>query len=906
MTKIILNDTQKKASEILDNNLQIIACAGSGKTQVISLRVLNLLKSGILPKEIVAFTFTEKAAAELKHRIIELIKEDEQTKNMLGIAELYVGTIHSWCLAKLKDNTYGCQKFEILDDIKLKLFVDRAYIKAGMQEVGMKCYVDTNIYLNLMSLIRETSGIELPKNIETAKNKYEQYLKENNYFDFTMILTRFLSEIHNQNSDLYKYISSTLKYLIIDEYQDVNDIQEEIIYTIYKTVCNICVVGDDDQTIYQWRGSNVKNILGFKNKYDDVVTVTLDQNYRSSVGIIDVATKIIEEIPNVDRLEKRMESSSHQNYELGDLIKNNFETQDEEVNYIINTIKNIRGISFQDKKDKEKRGIDYSDIVILLRTWNIADNFAKGLQNANIPYIVAGVNKLFEQDEIKACENIFKYLHNDISILELKKSWINLSEKIDKVKLNNAIKFLDKYDKLDDEDWYEYLILQEVYRTFLNELEITESLFEDESEFGMTKGEIIFYNLGKFSQIIQDFETIHFKDTPSKKLLNFLNFLHYTASDYYPEGWLNQNLILPNAVTIMTIHQSKGLEYPVVFIPGMNRNYFPVKKPGGKSIWHFIDKKFIVDSERYDTTLIDERRLFYVAITRSKKFLFITRSPKPTKNNLYNKESIFYNDLRNSDFIFQSERDFSDREKIEPKSEAKINTIMLNFSLLEAYFRCPYKFKYDVLYGFNEPLSTRMGYGKSIHDSLMEIHKRSQNDKVPDITELEDILDRHISFPYAIQTTKNTMKERAITAISKYYENYKNDFTNLEHIEKDIEIDFDNGIMVNGRIDLIKQRELNGELKTYIVDFKSKFDPNKDKISMKQLEIYALGYEKLENSKADFLQIYDFDKGKSESKEVLQKDLDNIEKEVISAAMNIKNNRFEHGCNDEKCPCRFH
>ena len=136
-----------------------------------------------------------------------------------------------------------------------------------------------------------------------------------------MILTKFLSEIEKKKGELYKYISSTVKYLIVDEYQDVNDIQEKIINEIYKTGCNICVVGDDDQTIYHWRGSNVENILKFQEKYNNVETITLDKNYRSSNGIIDVASKIIEQIPENDRLAKKMTSASHQHFEQGDLVK---------------------------------------------------------------------------------------------------------------------------------------------------------------------------------------------------------------------------------------------------------------------------------------------------------------------------------------------------------------------------------------------------------------------------------------------------------------------------------------------------------------------------------------------------------------------------------------------------------
>ena len=192
-----LNANQKLASETLNKNLQIIACAGSGKTQVVSQRIINLLKNGEIPSSIVAFTFTEKAAAELKHRILELIKANPII-NDTGMAELYVGTIHSWCWHLLQDIVYGLQKMTILDDIKLKLFVDRAYIKMGMKELNMRQYVDTGLFISLIGVIREAElkdECEFPDNIKLAKNKFEKYLLEHDYFDFTMIMTRFIDEM---------------------------------------------------------------------------------------------------------------------------------------------------------------------------------------------------------------------------------------------------------------------------------------------------------------------------------------------------------------------------------------------------------------------------------------------------------------------------------------------------------------------------------------------------------------------------------------------------------------------------------------------------------------------------------------------------------------------------------------
>jgi DNA helicase-2/ATP-dependent DNA helicase PcrA len=906
-----LNPNQKLAAETLDQNLQIIACAGSGKTQVVSQRIVNLLKDGKDPSSIVAFTYTDKAAAELKHRVLELVQTYPILQN-IGMSELYIGTIHSWCWYILQDTVYGLQKINILDEIKLQLFIDRAYIKMGMKELGMKQYKDTKLFVSLIGVIREAElkdGCQFPENLKGAKNKFEEYLLDHDYFDFTMIMTKFLEEINNPSSALSERIKSNLKYLIVDEYQDINYVQECIIEAIAREGANLCVVGDDDQTIFQWRGSNIKNILNFKNKYENVRTVTLDDNYRSSKAIISVATNIIKTIPADNRLQKEMKSKDYQDYEQADLVKNVFLTIEEEVDYITNTIKNVRGIAFKDGPDSQKRGLDYSDMCILVRKWQVADIYADGLQNAGIPYVVTGVNRLFKQRETIACHNIFRYLNKEISADDLKESWFIIAPKLKKDNIDEAKKYLDSLFKYLEgkKVWYEYFILQDIFKQFRERLELTEGLFSGESnELGMVRGEIAFYNMGMFSQIIQDFETIHFKDHPSSKLYGFLSFLKYSAEDYYPEGWLNNSLSTPNAVTITTIHKSKGLEFPIVFIPGMNKNYFPAKKLGGKNIWSFIDKGLIEDQERYEGSLEDECRLFYVAVTRAKKFLFITRAPRPTGNHLYDNESEFYNLLRKlPEYIFQSDNNYSERFRLLPERLNKANSIVLNFSILESYFECPYKFKYYVVYGFKEPLSGRIGYGKSIHDSLMEIHKRSKDGDVPEIGEIGDILAKHKSFPYALEATSTELEKKAKSALISYYNDNKNDFKNITYVEKNIELDFGDGVFVNGRIDLIKKKELDGQDKIYIVDFKSTVDVNREKIIFKQLQLYSLGYQRLTGEKADFLQIYNFDKFTSETKELTDNDMSNIRGEIKSAAEKIIEGSLNHKCGNKDCPCRF-
>jgi DNA helicase-2/ATP-dependent DNA helicase PcrA len=237
---------QLEVTNILNDNLQIIACAGSGKTQVISQRIVNLVKNqqDIEPKCIVAFTYTEKAAAELKTRILKLFKE--QLPDQKGLVDMYIGTIHSWCLKILQEHAYEYQKFSVLDEIKLKLFVDRNYYRIGMRDLDMERYRDTEHYCQLMSIVRESElndDEELQK-ILSAMAKYEDTLTQASYFDFTMIMTKVYQ--HLQDDDVFREkIGNSIKYLIVDEYQDVNPIQEKIINFIANLGANICVVGDD-------------------------------------------------------------------------------------------------------------------------------------------------------------------------------------------------------------------------------------------------------------------------------------------------------------------------------------------------------------------------------------------------------------------------------------------------------------------------------------------------------------------------------------------------------------------------------------------------------------------------------------------------------------------------------------
>ena len=250
-----------------DTNLQLIACAGSGKTEVVAQRVANLLKAGLKPANIIAFTFTDKAAAELKDRIVTRCRE--AMGDVYGLAEMYVGTIHGFCLDLLMTEVHDALKFNVLNEVQQTLFIDRHSKASGLTTCTdlngalLKRYRDTNHYLSALNILREDepnekalSGSPLPAALDT----YQALLNDRRYFDYSEILSRAVVEL-TTNKGLREHLAKRIRYVIVDEYQDLNPIQEAVVWSLHELGAHLCVVGDDDQTIYQWRGSDVENIL---------------------------------------------------------------------------------------------------------------------------------------------------------------------------------------------------------------------------------------------------------------------------------------------------------------------------------------------------------------------------------------------------------------------------------------------------------------------------------------------------------------------------------------------------------------------------------------------------------------------------------------------------------------------
>lgn len=876
-----LSPQQIEAVNAIDEDVEIIACAGAGKTGVVTRRIVNILKSkpDVSPENIVAFTFTKKAAEELKSRIYSM--GEAVLGNTQGFANMYIGTIHGFCLQMLQEFLPEFQSFSVLDEVHTKLFVERYYDDIGMTDLGLKKYIETDLFIRVMSLLNENwyDSDKWSPEVQTAFKKYKDKLYAEKYFDYSLILREMVEQLES-NLVFQGIIADKVKYLTVDEYQDTNPVQERLVRLMKDLGANLCVVGDDDQTIYQFRGSDSNNILTFMQRYGIQKYIVLDTDYRSTEGIVNVAKNVITN--NSRRLPKVMQSGCKTVYDEGDIVFKEVTLPDDEYEFIAQNIEKLHNI-----------GVPYSEIAILLRKRKIGQDIAEVLEEHGIPFIIEGVNELMLTAECKAAKGIFEYLNGDIDSTELFKRWLAIDYPFNKKEMADSLQMLMTLD-VSKLKFYTELNLQQIYQDFLKGI----SLVED----GRRETEIILYNLGKFSQVIGDYEAINFTLKPKSKIYGFCAFLKYTAGDYYPEGHLTNSYTKPDAVSIMTVHQSKGLEYAAIFIPGLNKNFFPAQRVGGKGIWHVIQRNWITGSSRFDGDLEDERKLFYVAVTRAKKYLYISRA-KETRDKTV---STFFVEATGSPCMLPySDRIVHDASHL-PELRRNKMPLLLNFSLLEDYFVCPYRFKLSMFYGFVEPFSERMGYGNTLHEIVRNINIAAINGAP--ITEefIQQTFEQVFYLPYATPLQKQRMLESAKRSIKKYVEHNAGTLGDIRMAETPIEIDMGDGVTVNGRIDMVKEVTIDGKKRTVIIDFKTANKRVLEAINTEQLKIYALGYQRLTGQQADFMEIYHLDSENTAREPITEATITGVESEIKQAADSIRRNDLPKKCSKENCSkCRL-
>ncbi len=605
-----LNPEQKEAVEYFGGPLLIIAGAGSGKTRVITHKIAYAIYSHkFYPSQIFASTFTNKAAGEMKSRVEKLL-EGRYT------APYNIGTFHSLCAKILRSDGHIInidKSYTILDEDD-QISVIKRIIKNNYYSIE-KENTPANILwhigkakINLKSPEKMKQDAKSAIEIEISKiyQEYQKVLDGNNSLDFDDLIYKTVLLFQNDNDTLLRY-QNKFRYILVDEYQDTNYQQFELIRLLAGKEHNLCVVGDEDQSIYSWRGANIKNILDFQKHFTDVKIIKLEQNYRSTKKILNAANEVIKN--NSERLGKTLWT---QNDEGSKIYVIRLENDTDEARYVADRI----------KKYKDIHKIPYSEIAVFCRTNSLTRSPEEEFRLAKIPYKVIGAMRFYERAEIKDILSYLRlliYPNNDIAFQRIiNKPRRGLGEKaqsdlIDYSKKNNKSLFetlcyfyeTNQFSRTQYKNTEHFLALFAKWQERKENLppkELVKMIVEDidyEAYLGQCFAETDvksrMENIGELYSAVQEF----FKDKPEATLEDFLERITLISSQ--------DDLNNEDSVPIMTIHCAKGLEFQVVFIIGLEEPLFP-------------NAYSIADTGKYE----EERRLFYVAMTRAKKKLYLT------------------------------------------------------------------------------------------------------------------------------------------------------------------------------------------------------------------------------------------------------------------------------------------
>lgn len=592
-----LNDTQLEAVKTTDGPILILAGPGSGKTRVITYKIAYLLEENkAKPWEILAITFTNKAAKEMKMRLENLIEED--------IKSMQISTFHSFGLRIIKENHefFNLNKnFTILDETDSISVIKKIVKEMNLDE---KQYNARSIKHKISSAKNELIDSKkykmyartlIDENIAKVYEKYQEKLLRSSTVDFDDLLMLPI-ELFKKNKEALEHYQNKYKYVFIDEYQDTNEAQ----YLLSRMICekrnNICVVGDECQSIYSWRGANFKNILNFEKDYENAKVILLEQNYRSTKRIIEAANSVIKH--NKEKKDKHLWTDNSEGAKIK--YMRCYDEKDEVLN-IINQIKHFK-----------EEGIPYKEMVVLYRTNAQSQSIERGFLENTIPYKVVGSYAYFNRKEIKDLVAYLRLINNkddDVSLLrainapkrgigaktiekleaqanENNKSLFDSIESGKELAFKNLI--LDINEKMKDKSFVEFI-----------ELVLDETGLRSEYELEKTvENEAKLENLEEFKSIAKNFEDYN----PGATLEEFLIEISLISD-------VKETKDDDEVVTLMTMHAVKGLEFDVVFVTGLEEGLFPHN-----------------NSMHDESELEEERRIFYVAITRAKKVLYLTNA----------------------------------------------------------------------------------------------------------------------------------------------------------------------------------------------------------------------------------------------------------------------------------------
>jgi len=890
-----MNDEQRQAVEYNKGPLLIIAGAGTGKTTVITEKVKFLINKKLAkPEEILALTFTEKAASEMEERVDQALP--------YGYFQMWISTFHSFAHDILRQEAHHIglnTGFRLMTEAETIIFLRQNlflfnlnyFRPLGNPNKFLGSLVDhfsrlrdedvsPEDYLNWVK--KQIDHEETKKYLELA-NAYKTYqalkIKES-LMDFSDLIY-YLLKLFRHRKNILKRYQEQFYYVLIDEFQDTNIAQ----YSLIKLLCpakknpKLTVVGDDSQSIYKFRGASVSNILTFMKDYPKAKQISLLKNYRSNQEILDTAYKLIKH-NDPDTLEVKLGISKKLKSVISNQKSNNSlnfyygESVEEEVDYVVKEILKLSKL------------YRFSDFAILTRANNHSEPFIRTLARKGIPYQFLGPGMLLKQPEIKDLiaylktltdpedsTSLYRVLVMDIFSLD-KKDLIFLLSFAKRTNLS-LLKAIEIYLSFFEKEYSQSDFL--IYKNYLPllKLETREKLLKI---FKMivrhlslvkkeTAGQILYYFL-EDSQYLP--KLVSYKNEREEKIaLNISKFFnklktyeseHEDASVFAVVDYLDMSLELGespivsqtdissyNAVNLLTAHSSKGLEFPVVFLVNLTRGRFPsYEKKETIPIPQPLIKEILPEGDYH---LEEERRLFYVGITRAKDKVFFTAAKLYGEGKRIQKLSPFVSEALGNQMVEKisslkkegkKQLSIFDYKKASEKI-AKTNLNLLNFSYsqLQSYKLCPLQYKYQYLLRIPTAPSAAVSFGNTIHKTLQKFYQQFFQNKNIGIKEMLEIYQGNwIPLGYASSSHETRMKKEGEKILKIYLEKFhKKNIVTID-LEKLFKIKLTNDIYLTGKIDRV-DRLKNNQIE--IIDYKTGKKPEEKELKKDlQLTIYAL------------------------------------------------------------------
>lgn len=624
-----LNQAQKEAVETLEGPLLILAGAGSGKTKTLTHRIANLIIHGVQPQNILAVTFTNKAAREMRERLWRLLRDtsSEPPRSFMP----YMGTFHGIAVRvlRIEADALSLDKNFVIYDMDDQVALIRRIMRE-LKYTDDKTLKPKSIQSIISSEKNQGSGPEdyearalYPNQKKTAKvfYRYEEEKLKAGALDFDDLLLYEL-KLFKEHPEIRKKWQERFEHILIDEYQDTNTVQYQIIKLLVNEKQNICVVGDDWQSIYSWRGADFTNILNFEKDFSGAKVIKLEQNYRSTGNILEASQKVISE--NKQRTEKTLftEAGKGEPVDIESL-------QDEkgEANYVALSILNL-----------QRKYPDLSDFAVLYRTNAQSYAFEQAFMNMNIPYKIVGGVRFYDRKEVKNVLAILRLVINGRDMVSLARVCKNVLSGIGEISLGKILSATEvvmhnlESDKnpLCEIEIDEVLNSAKARKSFSKLVSFIKSTNADTNAGEITKKAIEYFDFGS---LLNDGTPEGEERMGNLEVLTGVAAEHDSLNEFLADASLMSSAdetSEKNSVTLMTLHAAKGLEFPVVFIVGMEEGLFPMGRTYEKP-----------------EDLEEERRLAYVGMTRAMKKLFLTyaKSRYSYGNYNYNMPSRFLTEL---------------------------------------------------------------------------------------------------------------------------------------------------------------------------------------------------------------------------------------------------------------------